>query len=187
MVQVCLKRLPKLEESIDPSIKVTNQAGNLVITSEGKNVLQYNLVEAPLPEGADEIYGRTGYIHPLWTPSGEVLTRINPGDHYHHYGIWNPWTHTQYLGEVIDFWNLATGDGTVRPTTLTSTTSNNLFGGFKVIHDHVYLKGKTKVGYEVILKEEWNVRVWNVSSRGWIVDFTSTYNNPTDSIFTILK
>jgi len=182
-----VKQLPKLDEKTIPSIKVNNIGENLVVSSGNKNVLQYNLVESPLPDGVDEIYGRTGFIHPLWSPEGEVLTRIQPPDHYHHYGIWNPWTHTEYKEEVIDFWNLIKGEGTIRPSTVVSTTSNNLFGGFKVIHDHVYLKGKNKAGYEIVLKEEWNVRVWKMNSGGWVIDLISTYNNPTDDIFTILK
>ncbi len=182
-----LKLLPALKTEIDPTFNVTNLNGNLIVSANGKNVLQYNFMEAPLPEGVPEIYDRAGYIHPLWSPSGEVLTRIQPPDHYHHVGIWNPWTHTQFKGKVIDFWNLNKAEGTVRPVEITSTASNNLYGGFKVIHNHIDLNGKTKNGYEIALKEEWNIRVWNTKLNGWIVDFTSTMNNPTDSIFKILE
>ena len=66
------------------------------------------------PEGIDPLYKRSAYIHPLWSPGGEVLTRIQPPDHYHHYGIWNPWTHTHFDTMKVDFWNLAEGQGTVR-------------------------------------------------------------------------
>ncbi len=186
-MEYVLKLLPSLQSKNDPAIKVTNLNGNLVVSANGKNVLQYNFVEAPLPEGVSELYDRAGYIHPLWSPSGEALTRIQPPDHYHHVGIWNPWTHTHFKGKVIDFWNLNKAEGTVRPVTITSTTSNDLFGGFKVIHDHIDLNGKTKNGFEVALKEEWNLRVWNTNLNGWIIDFTSTMNNPTDSIFKILE
>src|SRR5690606_42107088 len=44
-------------------------------------------------------YGRSGFIHPLWSPKGQVLTRVQPEDHYHHYGIWNPWTQLNYEGD----------------------------------------------------------------------------------------
>jgi hypothetical protein len=130
---------------------------------------------------------RAGYIHPLCTPSGAILTSKNPPDHHHHVGIWNPWTHTEYKNEEIDFWNLRLAQGTVRPNTMLSTISNNIFGGFRAIHDHIYLNGKTKYGYEVVLIEEWDVRAWKLADKGWVVDFVSTLNNPTDTIFTILK
>lgn len=31
------------------------------------------------------------------------------------------------------------------------------------------------------------MRVWKTESPGWVVDFVSTMNNPTDSILTILE
>lgn len=149
-----LRSLPPIENKKNNEIEVINDDGNLIVKSKGKNVLQCNYNEAPLPDGVSTLYDRAGYIHPLWSPSGEVLTRIQPPDHYHHVCIWNPWTHTEFKGKVVDFWNLNKAEGTVRPAMITSVTSSNIFGGFKVIHDHVDLNGKTKHGYEVALKEE---------------------------------
>jgi hypothetical protein len=182
-----LKSQPPLLPEEDEGIEIVNDDGNLIVRSRGKSILQYNFSPAPLPEGVPNIYDRAGYIHPLWSPAGEVLTRIQPPDHYHHVGIWNPWTHTEFKGKVIDFWNLNKAEGTVRPTVITSVTSNKLFGGFKVIHDHIDLNGATKNGFEVALREEWNVRVWKLEADAWVVDFTSTLNCATDSIFKILE
>lgn len=170
-----------------PKIQVVDSNGNLIVRIKDKNVLQYNLEEAPLPEGVSEMYNRAGYIHPLWSPKGEVLTRIQPPDHYHHLGIWNPWTHTEYKGKVIDFWNLIKGEGTVKPAALISTTGNDLFGGFRILHDHIDLNGMTPAGAEVAMKEVMDVRVWNIHKDAWIVDFISTMNCATDSILKIVK
>ncbi len=182
-----LKRMPKNVSNTPPSVSVEYLNQNLIIKNNGVRVLQYNFVPAALPDGVSDIYDRAGYIHPLWSPEGEVLTRIQPSDHYHHVGIWNPWTHTQFKGKVIDYWNLNKAEGTVRPVIITSTTSNDLFGGFKAIHEHVDLNGATKYGFEVSLTEEWKVRVWNIDQNGWVIDFTSTMNCATDSIFKILE
>ena len=182
-----LRKGPKSSEKESSAIEVINENGNLVVKSHGKNVLQYNFKEASLPEGVSEIYNRAGYIHPLWSPKGEILTRIQPPDHYHHVGIWNPWTHTEYKGKVIDFWNLNKGEGTIKPSSVISTTSNNLYAGFSVLHDHIDLNGMTPLGFEIALKEEWNVRVWNVAKNAWLIDFTSTMNCATDSALTITK
>ncbi len=182
-----LKKTKKTKPSKSSEIEVIKEKGNLIIKSNGKNILQYNFKEAPLPAGVPDIYNRAGYIHPLWSPKGEVLTRIQPPDHYHHVGIWNPWTHTEYKGKVIDFWNLNKGEGTVKPSSIISTTSNNLYGGFKVLHDHLDLNGMTPEGKEVALKEEWNVRVWNIADDAWLIDFVSTMNCATDSALTITE
>lgn len=182
-----LRKSNKSKTSESSEIEVIKEKGNLIVKSNGKNILQYNFKEAPLPAGVPDIYNRAGYIHPLWSPKGEVLTRIQPPDHYHHVGIWNPWTHTEYKGKVIDFWNLNKGEGTIKPSSIISTTSNNLYGGFKVLHDHIDLNGMTPEGKEVALKEEWKIRVWNISDDAWLIDFISTMNCATDSALTITE
>jgi len=77
-------------------------------------VLSYNSAKVYPPEGIEESYKRSGFIHPLHAPNGSVLTTIQPEDHYHHYGIWNPWTKTRFRDEEVDFWNLKKLHGTVR-------------------------------------------------------------------------
>lgn len=183
-----LKKEDKSGRDVSTSnVQVLSDHGNLIIKVREKNVLRYNFIPAPLPEGVSDIYTRAGYIHPLWSPGGEVLTRIQPPDHYHHVGIWNPWTHTEFKGKVIDFWNLNKAEGTVKPSTIVSTTSNDVYGGFTVIHDHIDLNGKTPQGFEVALKEEWDVRVWDVGENSWMIDLTSTMNCATDSALKITQ
>jgi len=175
------------QESKNAAVKLINKDGNLTVSIGDKNVLKYQFTAPPLPEGVSEMYRRAGFIHPLWSPKGEVLTRIQPPDHYHHYGLWNPWTHTEYKGKVIDFWNLMKGEGTVKPSSILSTTSNSLFGGFRVLHDHIDLNGFTPTGSEVALKEVLDVRVWNTGQDSWLIDFSSTMNCATDSALKILE
>ncbi len=109
-----------LKSATDPgeeepnSIQVLHNPEELKIIDNERSVLEYRTAEKMPPEGIETIYKRSGYIHPLWSPGGEVLTRIQPPDHYHHYGIWNPWTKTHINGREIDYWNLAKGEGTVR-------------------------------------------------------------------------
>jgi hypothetical protein len=180
-----LSALPGLSIDAVSPLSIDRRGNNLTVKYGDKNVLQYNFDAAPLPEGASPLFRRGGFLHPLWSPKGEVLTRIQPPDHYHHMGIWNPWTHTEYNGRVIDFWNLIKAEGTVRPVTITSLTENTFFAGFKVIHDHIDLNGQTAEGFEVILKEEWNIKVWDAGPDVRVIDFISTFNNIADSVFTL--
>src|SRR3989304_9591527 len=78
------------------------------------NVLRYNNAVVPAPPGKDKLYDRSGFIHPLWSPTGAVMTDIHPADHIPHYGIWMPWTKTEFQGQEVDFWNVGKGLGTVR-------------------------------------------------------------------------
>ena len=121
----------------------------LWIEKDGSKVLSYNHAVVPPPpievmgeryKKNRELYDRSGFIHPLWSPTGSVLTHIHPDDHYHHIGIWMPWTKTKFEGKETDFWNLGAGQGTVRFKRFLSTTSGPVYGGFQAEHDHVALK-----------------------------------------------
>lgn len=167
------------------AIDVADNGKSLRIQAGDKPILEYRYTPKDVPEGVDDIYRRSGYIHPLWSPAGEVLTRIQPPDHYHHYGIWNPWTHTEFEGRTIDFWNLAKGQGTVRADQVVERVEGDVFGGFKAIHRHVDFTAPS--GEKVALKEEWTVKSWNVDPdrNVWLVDFTSTLHPATRDTFTI--
>ena len=166
----------------------------LTLKEGDSNILSYQYAVMPAPAGQSKLYDRSGFIHPLWSPEGNVLTDIHPPDHIHHMGIWMPWTHTHYEGKMIDFWNVGDGTGTVRFSKFISSTSGPVFGGFKAEQEHVGLK--TSEGEKVILDEIWDVRAYNV---GWgstppsisnsesvgqtppyIIDFKSTQKNITD-------
>jgi len=162
------------------SVKIDDKVAQ--IQKDGTKVLNYNHAIVPAPAGQSKLYDRSGFIHPLWSPSGSVLTNIHPKDHYHHLGIWMPWTHTEFEGKKVDFWNLGEGQGTVRFKRFLSTTSGPVYGGFQAEQEHVALK--TDEGEKVVLNEIWDVRVYNVGGpeKGyWICDFVSTQRCVADS------
>jgi hypothetical protein len=167
---------------VKANVKVTKDDSVLQIRRGDRKILQYNHAPVPPPEGKSELYTRSGFIHPLWSPSGAVLTNIHPADHIHHIGIWMPWTKTKFEGKEVDFWNLAGGQGTVRFVKFLSTTSGPVFGGFEVEQEHVALK--TSAGEKVVLKETWDVRIYNIGGpeKGyWLWDFVSTQRVVADS------
>src|SRR4030042_91314 len=163
-------------------IQVTKDDSVLVFKKGEQKILQYNHAIVPAPEGQSKLYDRGGFIHPLWSPSGSILTNIHPKDHYHHLGIWMPWSHTDFEGKPVDFWNLGEGQGAVRFSRFLSTTSGPVYGGFQAEQDHVALQ--TADGEKVVLKEVWDVRVYNVGGPGkggWRLDFVSTQRCVADS------
>lgn len=167
---------------VDARVEVTKDDKVLQILRGDTKILQYSHAPVPPPEGKSELYTRSGFIHPLWSPEGAVLTNIHPPDHIHHMGIWMPWTKTKFEGKEVDFWNLATGQGTVRFVKFLSTTSGPVYGGFQAEQEHVALK--TSEGEKVVLKETWDVRVYNIGGpeKGyWLWDFVSTQRCVADS------
>ena len=159
----------------------------LIINRNKQKILQYNLAEVFPPDTVSAIFRRSAFIHPLWSPSGNILTRINPPDHWHHMGIWNPWTKTKFEGHATDFWNLVEGQGTVRFGGIDGLISGPVFGGFKVRQEHVDFQ--CKGGDKVAMNEVWDVRIWNIGSyngiKVWLWDLTTTLSCASASPITL--
>ena len=171
------------EKSVN-HVMASKDPENIHIKANDREILSYRHALMEAPAGTDPLYRRYGgYIHPLKSPSGKILTNIQPPDHYHHYGIWNPWTLTYFEGREVDFWNLARGLGTVRYAGTISSCSGELYGGFKVRHEHIvfYPSGENKTA----LNEVWDVRAWNLNMEkqpAWLIDFVFTLSCATDSL-----
>jgi len=165
--------IAKTEEP-KPIINTTKTDGNITISSHGKNVLRYQYETVYPPAGVDSSFKRSGFIHPLWSVQGVELTCIQPTDHYHHYGIWNPWTKTKYEGQEIDFWNLYKKQGTVRFKDFLSVYNGAVFGGFKALQNHIIYPDS--VAEKNVMNEVWDVRVFNQPGNVFMWDFTSSLN-----------
>ena len=135
------------------------------------------------PEGVDPVYKRSAYIHPLWSPGGERLTRIQPPDHWHHYGIWNPWTRTHFDDYKVDFWNLAAKQGTVRFAEYLEKIEKENLAGFRVRQEHIYFKEDGSEG--VAMNEIWKVTVKNLEGHAYMVDLHTTLSTPLEGGITL--
>ncbi|MCP4708268.1 MAG: hypothetical protein GY869_06565 [Planctomycetes bacterium] len=174
------KRIYELDQessNFPAQVEVRQENKTLQILHEELLVLQFHQVLVLPPEGSDELFIRNGFIHPLWSPGGKVLTQIHPSDHIHHLGLWHPWTKLTRQGREIDFWNLNKGEGTVRYKELEQSQSGSVFGSFRVLKEHIDLKdpaGETKV-----LDEELQVRVWHQpgSKKGYLIDYIIMQEN----------
>ena len=157
-------------------VEIKKDARDIKIQSGDSPVLNYRFATTYPPENINPLYKRSGFIHPLCSPEGEILTRIQPPDHYHHYGIWGPWTLTHIDNRKVDFWNLAEGEGTVRFAEFISEVSGDVFSGFKVLQQHIDFGNKG--ADQIAMNELLDVRVWNAGTGVWIIDYTKTLNSP---------
>lgn len=152
----------------------------LVIKRNGRDLWQYNHAVAQPPEGVDPAYARSGFVHPMWSPTGKALTRIQPPDHYHHYGLWNPWTLVEYQGKEIDFWNLKEKQGTVRFANIITKNEGPVFAGYKVLHEHVVLKEEPQP--KVAMREIQGTRIFTLPGEEdyYLADISIVLNCATD-------
>jgi len=168
-------------------MQVVDSGSAVTVKSQGKEVLSYQYAKPDMPAGVSSVYSRAGYIHPLWSPAGQVLTRIQPPDHYHHYGIWNPWTHTEFEGNEVDFWNLGKEQGTVEVSGSPARFAGDVFAEIRAVHQHVVLADSTRVESKVALDETLTYKIWNVDPQNemYVVDVISALSCASESPLTL--
>lgn len=176
---ICLA-LSACNPSKESGVTLEKLGGNLMMNLDGNPVLTYRYKMHFPPKGVDSVFGKSGYIHPLLAPNGDTLTRVNPPDHYHHYGIWGPWTHTQVDGKRVDFWNLGEGLGTVRFKEFKESDSGPDFAAFNATQEHIDLL--TEKEPQVALNENLEVRLWDLGRADrYMFDYTSTFKTPLEN------
>ncbi len=118
----------------------------------GPAVLFRYQMQGKLPPGVGQNFLRGGYVHPMYTPTGVLVTDDYPGDHRHHHGIWSAWAHTTFAGRTIDFWNMGGGSAKVDFDALIGTWNGPVHGGLKTKQVHVSLAGGQR---QTALNETW--------------------------------
>lgn len=127
-----------------------------------------------LPAGVDPLYRRTGYLHPIWTPAGRVVTGDYPASHRHQHGVMTAWTRTAFRGRDLDFWNTAERQAHVEHRRFIDRWTGPVIGSVGTKLWHV---DETDVFPETALEETWLVRVraaprWNtVDLSSWQVAY----------------
>ncbi|MEM0895364.1 MAG: PmoA family protein [Verrucomicrobiota bacterium] len=148
----------------------------IVVHRNGLHVLSYQKTDA-VPEGVDPRYARSGFIHPIKTPSGKVLTDDYPLPHHsHQHGLFFAWRKGTFEGQEVNFWEHTKGT-TVRHEKVLEIMNEEGEAGFRVQLAHVH-------GEKIVLHETWTVLV---DAETGFIDFTSKQICATGSPLTLSK
>lgn len=163
-----------------PMFQSKKEDGDLKLKFGEQSLIHYRYEMKSPPEGINQLYQKSGYIHPVISPKGDTLTRIQPPDHYHHYGVWGPWTRTRIDDVGVDFWNLKDGQGTVLFKSFNNIESGSVYGGFNAHQEHFNLTQKN--GPQLALNENLMIKVWkNNNPDQYFIDYTSNFSSPLEN------
>jgi len=171
--QARLYRIDMVEPAEANDVSVDHQAEFVELRVKEAPVLRYNSTHVKPPPEIDPTFGRSGFIHPLRTPAGVVVTEQFPADHPHQNGVFLAYTKTVFEGRAPNFWDTLGGTGRVRCSKLHRAAGGPVFGEMVVEQEHVDTSGPNE---KVALRELWTIRVWNPahpSSNFFICDLTS--------------
>ena len=155
------------------NVRCEENQHHIVITRNGKHVLTYHKTVKP-PPGIEEKYGRSGFIHPISTPSGKIITDDYPVPHHsHQHGMFFAWKKASFENEQLNFWE--PGHASIRHEQVLKIINQEHAAGFRVELAHL-------LGKQRILKEIWNVKV---EARTGHIDFRSDQMCATHSSLTV--
>lgn len=145
-------------------VEIRKTDGRLEVRVESRTALVYQMDREALPrQDIKPEYKRAGYIHPVFSPSGRLVTDDYPSNHVHHHGIWTPWTKTKFQGRSPDFWNMGAKTGAQDFVALDRTWDGPVHGGFEARLRQVDLSAPAPV---VALDERWRVTTYRVVTAG---------------------
>lgn len=146
---------------------------SITLKPDQRDVLSYFHGVNDPPASLDDRYKRGGYIHPVYTPGGVIVTNhLNAHLHPHHSGVWSAWTNTRFQDRRPDFWNIHNNSGRVDQVGgLQETWSGPVYAGFRSKHQFIDLSANEPV---VALNEEWEVRAYRSKGNVHIFDLIST-------------
>lgn len=154
-----------------PGVEARPQRGRLEFTVGGRPAVVYQMDKDALPRpDIKPEYKRAGYLHPIHTPAGTIVSDDYPAQHVHHHGIWTPWTRTSFQGRTPDFWNMGAKTGTVEFVALERSWSGPVHGGLVARHRFVDLSAQPEP--VVALHETWVVRAFDVAAVGAAADLS---------------
>lgn len=146
-----------------PGLALDARDGAATLRLDGREVFRYHAAVAEPPAGIDRLYRRSGFVHPIATRSGRVVTDDFPPDHAHQHGLFFAWVNTTFAGRPVDFWNQPKRTGTVGHDT---ARPGPVIAGGPVVstlrdslrHDALDPSGRATK----ILEEDWSIRAYDL-------------------------
>jgi hypothetical protein len=163
---------------------VVEEGKHVTLRAGGRDVLRYALCVVEPPAGVDPLHASAGFVHPLWTPSGRVVSDNFPKGHEHHHGVWSAWRQGEFEGRKLNGFAPLEKLGRMEFVKLEATISGPVFGGFSTRQRLVDLNAPG--GPKDALEEAWEVRVY-ASAGAFVFDIDTTHSCAGASPFTVLK
>jgi hypothetical protein len=154
----------------------------LSLSADGKEVLNFRTDKDKVPRAdIPATILRAGYLHPVRSPSGAIVTGDYPSNHAHHHGIWTPFTKAVFQGRTTDFWNMQSKKGEEQLRAVGRLWAGEVHGGFDAELRMTDLSGPAPVD---ALIDRWSVKAYAIKGPAkpmHVFDLTTTQTCATNA------
>jgi hypothetical protein len=164
-------------------LQLDETSAAIAVSRGSTMIVVYNKQSPQVPDGVDPIFQRSGFLHPVASPIGNVVTAVFPFDHLHQDGVFSAWVKTKWNGRKVYFWNLAGGKGRVLHQRVVSTFCNETTVGFEVDLVHRVVEHPMAD----VLSERWKVTVHSTHSSNHCFDLETTQTALTQSPLVVTR
>ena len=166
-------------------MKIEETPERITMKRGEKTIFHYN--KQPTSEAADNpaYFTRTGYIHPIFSPSGHIITGDYSKDHAHQHGLFFAWTKTSFEGRKPEFWNQKLESG--RISYLKTLSKKNGPERCSFLVEHLFEDLTAPDGPKPMLKEVWEVTGIDKGDEVFLFEIKSTQTLIGQSPVTIEK
>jgi hypothetical protein len=154
-------------------IKLEQKKNGYLVKVSGKPVFFYHVTPAMPPADSPSYYQRSGFIHPLYSPAGQIVTDDFPVAHVHQHAIFSAWTNTRFRNTAVDFWNQHNRTGTVAHQRLVRIVEGPVFS--EIVTELAYIS----VIHGVVLTEQWRMIIYPYTDY-FLFDLESMQKNVTN-------
>ena len=159
------------------AVSIVEGNGQLKVLSYNKPVFIYHTNIVSPPADSPSYYQRSGFIHPLYSPNGAILSDDFPAGHAHQHGLFASWTNTTFKNEFVDFWNQHLQKGTVEHIKVLSKQEGPVCARMDLLLRYKSLK------FGEVLREQWTITVYPFSDY-FLFDLKSEQTNTsTDTLY----
>lgn len=168
---------PVAANTFKNAVTIEREPAGLMVMIKDQPLLFYHTTEVKPPADSPAYYRRSGFIHPLFTPHGKILTDDFPAGHAHQHALFTAWTNTTFKKDFVDFWNTHQKTGTVEHIEVIKVTEGPVMAQLQVL-----LSYKSHVHGEV-LQEKWRLNFYPFTNHFMFDLCLEQVNNTQDTLF----
>lgn len=170
-------QLQKANKEPKPSVTLEEKEYGILVSAHAKPIFFYHTKESLPPIDTQTWYRRSGFIHPVYSPNGRILTDDFPEGHRHQHALFSAWTNTTFKKSFVDFWNQQHKKGTVEHVEVLKKIQGPVVARLQVKLRHKSLE------HGPVLEEIWTLNCYPFSDH-FLFDLLSEQTNITnDTLF----